>query len=228
LLEAGQAVGDDFREHRQHALRQINAGGAPAGLAVERAARGNEMPYIGDVDAQLPMTAILVARQRHGVIEVARLSGVDGDDHILGEIFAALQILVPTLRVGTLEGGRGFARFLQGVFGEHVRQTKGTHDRQRIDARFAAWAEDLRDDAFAAVLRRRETQHLEDDFIVRPRALRSRIADINAMAENGAIDAHQSLSFALEIGADELPGSAFKDADNVAAGELIRTTRFAA
>ena len=51
------------------------------------------------------------------------------------------------------------------------------------------------------------------------RSLRSGIADVDAVAENSAIDAHQSLAVALEIGADELPRRSFENANNLAGGE---------
>ena len=82
LLQAGEAVGDHLREHRHDALRQVDAGGALAGLAVEGAAGRGEVAHVGDVDGQLPVAGLRVARQRHGVVEVAGVDRVDGDDEV--------------------------------------------------------------------------------------------------------------------------------------------------
>ncbi len=47
------------------------------------------------------------------------------------------------------------------------------------------------------------------------------------MAEDGAIDAHQPLAVALEIGADKLARGPLQDAEDFAGSELIRAIRFA-
>ena len=52
LLEAGQPVGDDFREHGQHALGQVDAGAALAGLAVQGAAGRGEVGHVRNVDPE--------------------------------------------------------------------------------------------------------------------------------------------------------------------------------
>ena len=67
LLQAGQAVGDHSGKHRNDALRQVDAGAALAGLAVEGAAGRGEVGHVGDVDAEQPVLALRVdasARRR--------------------------------------------------------------------------------------------------------------------------------------------------------------------
>src|SRR5439155_10966725 len=81
--------------------------------------------------------------------------------------------------------------------------------------RLAARPEDFGDDPFAAVLRRREAEHLEDDLVVRPGAFGARVADVNAVTEYRAVHANVALAFALEIGADKLAGRALEDADDL-------------
>ena len=153
-------------------------------------------------------------RQRHGVVEVAGVGRVDGDDQVAGEVLAAVEVVF-------VEGGGGVAGLLQGVLGKLVGQAEGADDRQRIDARLAARPEHLGDDAFAAVLRRREAQHLEDDLVVGPGALGPGIADVDAVAEDGAVDADVALAVALEVGADELPRGPLQDAQDLAAGAEV-------
>ena len=182
LLKAGEMIRDDLRKHRNDALRQIDAGGAIAGLAVERSAVRREVAHVGDVDGQRPVAGFLVARHVHGIVEIAGIDGVDGHDDGVGEIDAAGEIVFAERRGGV-------ARFFLGVFGKLVRQVVGANDRQRIDAGLAARSENFRDDAFAAIVRRRKADHLEDDFIVRLRSLGAGIADVDAVAEHGAIDA---------------------------------------
>ena len=113
FLQTGQVVGDDLREHRQHALRQIDAGATLAGLAVQGAAGRGEVADVGDVDGQLPVAGLVVARHGHGVVEIAGVGRVDGDDQVAGEILAAVEVVFA-------EGGGRLAGFCLGVLGKFV------------------------------------------------------------------------------------------------------------
>ena len=64
------------------------------------------------VSCQWPVSSSRVTR--HGVVEVAGVGGVDGDDEVAGEILAAVEIVFA-------EGGGGVAGLLLGVLGELVR-----------------------------------------------------------------------------------------------------------
>src|SRR5581483_1490368 len=121
----------------------------------------------------------------------------------------------------------GVARLFLGVFGELVRQVVGADDRQRIDAGLTARPEDFGDDAFAAVIGRRKADHLEDDLVVRLRALGAGVADVDAVAEHGAIDAHETLAVPLEVGADEALGGPFEDANDLAERTEVGPVRLA-
>ena len=77
------------------------------------------------------------------------------------------------------------------------------------------------DDRFAAIFRRGEAQHLDDDLVVRLGPLGARIADENAMAEDGAIDADEELAVAREVGADELAGGPFEHLDDLPLGPAV-------
>jgi len=145
LLQAGQAVGDRLGKHRQHTLRQIDAGGALAGFAVERTARRREVGHVGDVHAELPVLARRIDCQRNGVVEVARVHRVDGHRRPGGKVFTAFEVFFA-------EAGGRLARFFERVLREAVGQAQGADDRQRIDAGLAARAEHFDDDALAAIL----------------------------------------------------------------------------
>ena len=60
-----------------------------------------------------------------------------------------------------------------------------------------------------------KAQHLEDDLVVRLRPLGAGIADVDAVAEDGAIDADVALAVALEVGADELARGPFEDLQTI-------------
>ncbi len=86
-LEAGQTVREDLRKHGDDAIGQIDAGAAVLRSAVESGAGPDEVRHVGDVDPQAPVT-LFVARQRDGVVEVARGGRVDRHAEHLAEVFA--------------------------------------------------------------------------------------------------------------------------------------------
>src|SRR5262249_20096746 len=138
-----------------------------------------------------------------------------------GKVVAALQVLVvPLVRLG--------AGVLEGVLGELPGQAEGTDDRQRVHAGLAARAEDLSDDALAAVVRAGEAQHLDDDLVLGLGPFAARIADVDAVAEDRAVHADEALGVALEVGADELARGPLEDADDLTARAEVGPLRLAA
>ena len=158
------------------------------------------MSYVGDVNAQKPVPAVPVLDQRHAVVEIAHVHGVDGDDGRAGEVLAAVEIFL-------IETVRRCPGFLEHVLGEGVGQTELADDGQGIDAGLSARSEYLRNDRLAAgILLRRKAQHLDDHLVVGPHATGAGVADVDAVAENRAVHADVSLAFALEVGPHELTG----------------------
>ena len=102
-LEAANAVAQPLRQHRDDPVREINAVAARKRLAIQRAAGAHVMRDIRDVDAQPPAAG--QALDVDGVVKIARVVRIDGDDE-----FAA-QILAPGdfARVDGLRNARGLA-----------------------------------------------------------------------------------------------------------------------
>ena len=87
LLEGAQVVADVFGEHGDDVLGEVNAGASLVCLFVERGVGGDEGADVGDVDAE----EVLVVGQfaeADGVVEVAGIGGVDGDDGVGADVFA--------------------------------------------------------------------------------------------------------------------------------------------
>ena len=166
----------------------------------------------------MPGSAVL--GQRDGVVEVAGIDRVDRNHGLAGEIFPAVQVVLAKLL-------RLLARFRKHVFREFVRQSERANDRQRIDLRLAARPQNLGDNAFAALFRRGKAKHLDDDLVLRAHALGARVADIDAMAEDGAIHADQSLAVTLEVSPDELARHALQHLEDFARGAQIGPARLA-
>src|SRR5262245_56190850 len=89
LLQGGESVGKQLREHWDDALRKIDTGGAFAGLAIHFASRGSEVRDVRDVDAEEPVPRFLVAHQRNSVIVITSIRRIDGDDQLAREVLAS-------------------------------------------------------------------------------------------------------------------------------------------
>ena len=116
-LEAGQAVGKDFRQHGDDAVGQVNACAAVAGLAVQGGARTNEVRHVGNVDPQPPMAAGSCF-QRNRVVEVAGVNRIDRDDRLRRSGRADPGAIDSSNLLGIAAG------FVQGVFGEMRRASR--------------------------------------------------------------------------------------------------------
>src|SRR5262249_46627340 len=98
-----------------------------------------------------------------------------------------------------------------GIVRKLIGKSKCSNDRECIDARLAVSPQHLGNHAFAAILRRGEAKHLEDDFVLGLGPFGAGVADEDAMAEDSAIDADIAEAVALEISADELARRALDD-----------------
>ncbi|MFO0926896.1 MAG: hypothetical protein U0736_07610 [Gemmataceae bacterium] len=167
------------------------------------------MGHVGDVNSQLPVAGFRVAGDGDGVVEVAGVDRVDGDDQIGGEVVASVQ-------VGFVERIGGGAGLLQRVVGELFRQVERADHRQRVDAWLAVRPEYLGEHPLAAVIGAGEAHHLEHHLVAAAGALGAGVANRDAMTEHGSVDAHQPLAIALEVSADELAGGSLQHAQHLA------------
>ena len=144
-LEAGQAVGDHLREHRDDAVGQVDARAALPRGPVERRAGADEVGDVGDVDAEAPV-APLVASQGDGVVEVAGVGRVDGDGQDVAQVEPVAEVVL-----GEAPGPP--PGLVERLVVERVGDVEGADDRQGVDARLAARAEHLGDHPLAVAAR---------------------------------------------------------------------------
>ena len=85
-VERAEAIAQDLRKHGDHAVGEIDRVAALTGLGVEGAAGAHIGRNIGDTDQELPTLGAALAID--GVVEVARIGPVDGDQGELAEIRA--------------------------------------------------------------------------------------------------------------------------------------------
>ena len=174
-LQAGQIVRHNFRQHRNHAVGQIHAGGPFVGFAIERRFVPHKMRHVGNVHAQPPV-AVVQSLQRNGIVEIAGIDRIDGDDRLAGQIDPAVR---PTRQTSPPDARASSSA----SSGKLARQIVFANDRQRIDARRAFAAQHFGNHPFAVVKVRRKADHLEHDFVVRLRVLRAGIAHVHRPRE---------------------------------------------
>ena len=92
-VERAQAVRELLGQHRQDPAREIDRGRALVGVGVERLARLHIVADVGDGDDEAPAVRHLRAPDLgrlavHGVVEIARVFAVDGDECDVAEVDA--------------------------------------------------------------------------------------------------------------------------------------------
>jgi hypothetical protein len=91
-IERTQAVGQLLRQHRDHAAREVHRGRALVGVVVQRLARLDVVADVGDRHQQAPTlegrlpTAALERLAVDGIVEVARVLAVDGDQRHVRQV----------------------------------------------------------------------------------------------------------------------------------------------
>src|SRR5476649_693667 len=93
-VQRAQAVRQFFRQHRNHAAREVDGSAAFQRVDVERVVRLDVMADVGDRDDQAEGVgaADLDRLAIHGIVEVARVLAVDGDHRHVAQVDAVGQV----------------------------------------------------------------------------------------------------------------------------------------
>ncbi len=115
-VERAQPVGQLLRQHGDDPAREVDAGGAVVGVDVDGAAGLHVVADVGDRHQQAPALAAtdLGRLAIDGVVEVARVLAVDGDQRDVGQVHAVLAVGRAHLvgqRAG--HGDAGFGEFVR-------------------------------------------------------------------------------------------------------------------
>ena len=219
LLEAADAVGQDLRQHGDHVTRQVHRGAALFRLFIQGGAGGHERADVRDVDTELPggCAAVLFGAlaaepsQRDGVVEIAGVVRVDGDDEGVGEVFA-----VAGGGIG-VESVDAAACILGDLRGETVGQMELADDGQQVHAGLAAFAQALHDDPagrppFLGVLR-----DLGHDLVALPGGFGARIPNQDRAMQQVAVRLYvPGIGVAHQL-PDKAAFAPFEDTDDLAA-----------
>ena len=141
-VERAQTVGELLGQHRDDAAREVHAGGAVVGVHVDGAAGLHIVAHVGNGHQQAPALAApyLGRLAVHGVVEVARVLAVDGDQRHVGQVDALLFVLRAHLV------GQG-ASLGQAVLGKLVRHAVLAHGDLDLHARVVHLTEHFSDAA---------------------------------------------------------------------------------
>ena len=89
-IERADAVGQVFRQHGNHAAREVNAGAAFLRVRVDSVIGADIMADIGNRHDQTVIASDFFGK--HGIVEIARRFAVYGDQRQIAQIDAAFQI----------------------------------------------------------------------------------------------------------------------------------------
>ncbi|MCY1290883.1 hypothetical protein D9M70_400460 [compost metagenome] len=101
-VQRTEAVGENFRQHRDDPLGEVHRVAAPGRFLVQRRADLHIVRDVGDGDIQLP-AATLAFLGEYRVVEVAGVLAIDGDERQGAQVDALLLVLLRHFR---LEPGR--------------------------------------------------------------------------------------------------------------------------
>ena len=155
-IEAANAVGKLFGQHRQNAVGEIDTGSPTIGFFIQRRAHGHIVPHIGDVNAQQKIP-VFRHGQRHGVVEVTGVGAVDGDQRFFSQIPAAFVVFFTDPADGS--------RRLQDIFRKSLGQLILADHRFHIGAGLILAADDIDDLPFHHPAFFRPGGHLGNDDI---------------------------------------------------------------
>ena len=203
-IQATDAVGQRFGQHRDRPVGKVDAGGAGVGLLVQCRVRANVMGDVGDGDEKLVAAALAAYVDR--VVEIAGVFAVDGDDGQIAQVFAPGDFCR-----ADFEGG---AHHFAVHFGWKARrQIEAEDDRLRLDLGIVRVAHHLHQSGFRRRHGGAEAADLGgDDFTLgqfRAGALERHGADarVHRDQESSAVD--------FLVGAKQPLLAAFDDLDDM-------------
>ena len=94
-VQGTKPVAELLGQHGDHAARKVHAGGAVVGIDVDGAAGLHVVAHVGNGHQQAPALAAahLGGLAIHGIVEVARILAVDGDQGHVGQVHTELLVL---------------------------------------------------------------------------------------------------------------------------------------
>ena len=183
--QAANHVRQSLRQHRQHAVRKINAIAPTQRFAIQRRARLNVMRDIRDMNPDAPSAALRI-RHMNGVIKVPGIVRIDREYRRRSQILTSAQFIL-----------RNIERYLVRLFQNRIRKSDWKimlpNDRQDIDPWLLRRTKDLDDGAFRIEVSMFPRVHLDHHLVVHlrhARHLTGRRGHINVVHQSRFIRHH--------------------------------------
>src|ERR1700680_776811 len=163
-IETTNAVAQAFGQHRDHAVRKINAVSAPAGFAIERAVGTHISRNVSNVNSESPALVVGLVHMNR-VVKIARVIRVDGDNEFFSQILTAFEH-------PRIDGFGNPIRFIDNCARKFGRQIILPNDREHIDARSGGRSEQFDDLALRINVPRFPRLQSNHDLVAAARSLR--------------------------------------------------------
>ena len=211
FLEGADTVAEDFGEHGYDVPGEVGAVGALPSFLVEVGVVFHKGSDVGDVDTEEPM-AFGQLLQADGVVEVAGVGGIDGDNGVGADVLAA-----GLLRVGQrFKFLGGLSGLLEGGAAEFFGEVVSSQDAGKFGAGLAAFAEHFEDDAFGAAVGGRILNDFDAEFIARLGVFGGGVVDGDQFGHASAVGLDEPIAALAEEGADDFVLASFEDFDDAA------------
>ena len=160
-VQGAQAVGQLLRQHRDHALREVHRVAANLGFGIQRRTDFHVAGNVGNRHVQLPAAGEQAQLARlgfaeYGVIEVAGIFAVNGDERQMTQVDAFLFVFFFDFRLQP-------ARFLKDSFRPDMRNVVGAQGNIDFHARSHVVAYNLKHIALRLETRGRPVSDLHFD-----------------------------------------------------------------
>ncbi len=219
-IERAQAVGELFRQHRDDAAREVDRGGALVGVVIERLARLHVVAHVGDRHDQAPAADRVLAAARlvglavDGVVEVARVLAVDGDERHVGEVDAALH-------VGGAHVVGQLGRLRQRLRREAIRHLVFSDGDLDLHPGIVDLAQHLGDAAHRLRVHRRRLGELDRHHLARDRGRGGVLGDQDVLAVAAVFRCDEPRAALVEQAADDRGLAALDDLQNASFGAAL-------
>ena len=217
-VQGTQAVGELLGQHGNDAAREINAGGTFIGIDVDGIAGVHVMAHVGNGHQQAPALAGRLAAPAQcggltvdGIVKIAGVLAVDGDERHIGEIDAALT-------VAELHGGRQRLGNLQTGIGEHVGHTVLAHGDLDFHARVVHLAQHFGHPSDGLAIERRRLGEFDHHHLPGTGRADGVTGDEHILAIALVLGGDEPDSVFLEQATDEWLGAAFENFEHLAFG----------
>src|SRR3984893_7326197 len=213
-IETANAVAQAFGQHRDHAVRKINAVSAPAGFAIERSVGIHISRNVGNVNSESPARLRRVDLvHMNGVVKIARVIRVDSDNEFFAQILTAFEH-------PRIDGLGNPIRFIDNCARKFRRQIILPNDRQYIDTWSGGRSEQFDNLAFRINMPRFPRLQSNHDLIAALRSLRQlrarRELDVNIVNKTWIIRNDViKVPRVMKRGHDRIP-RAFQDSNDAA------------